>query len=214
MNKQILASWTVNNSVSMQKSPSAGREAEDFRCCKLEKPIRQKKLNLFHLMESDKEVQLEQKSDHFSIDSAISTLIPEFGILMDILNGVYGHNMSRLARIYSFPMLKLINGENKCLNRYKNKGDFEDTLSNKIKGYVINSLLDNEFSEFSFKLLSLKLKEKGFVKYPGKLNKMDYFRITIRGLLSPNDIELLVGSITEKLDELKKELKNVSIFSI
>jgi 2-aminoethylphosphonate-pyruvate transaminase len=52
-----------------------------------------------------------------------------------------------------------------------------------------------------------KLNEKGFVIYPGKLSKVDCFRIGNIGQLFPDDIQMLVDAIADVLRELKIDLR-------
>ena len=47
-----------------------------------------------------------------------------------------------------------------------------------------------------------KLNQKGFVIYPGKLSKVDCFRIGHVGQIHPDDVRGLLQAVDETLDEL------------
>jgi 2-aminoethylphosphonate-pyruvate transaminase len=52
----------------------------------------------------------------------------------------------------------------------------------------------------------MNLNEKGFVIYPGKLSKVDCFRIGNIGQVFPIDIQNLVDAIESVLHEMEIEL--------
>jgi len=79
---------------------------------------------------------------------------------------------------------------------------FKLYLPDDTRSYIITSFLYPSDTNFSFEEFYSKLNEKGFVIYPGKLSKVDCFRIGNIGQLFPNDIELLVDAIEDTLDEL------------
>jgi 2-aminoethylphosphonate-pyruvate transaminase len=63
--------------------------------------IRQKLLKLAHVESPEYEAVLMQGSGTFGIESAISSAIPSNGMLLNIVNGAYGHRISKIARIHS-----------------------------------------------------------------------------------------------------------------
>lgn len=83
---------------------------------------------------------------------------------------------------------------------------FKPFLQENIRSYIINSFLYPDHPDFSFDMFYSKLNEKGFVIYPGKLSKVDCFRIGNIGQLFETDIRMLVDAVEEVLYELKIEL--------
>ena len=84
---------------------------------------------------------------------------------------------------------------------------FKQYLPDNLRGYIITSFLYPSDPNFSFEMFYSKLNDKGFVIYPGKLSKVDCFRIGNIGHLFNNDIQMLVDAIEAVLYELKIELK-------
>jgi len=83
---------------------------------------------------------------------------------------------------------------------------FEMYLPASMRSYIITSFLYPDHPEFSFEKFYTHLNEKGFVIYPGKLSKVDCFRIGNIGQLYPADIQNLVDAIESVLHELNIEL--------
>jgi len=76
--------------------------------------IRHKLLDLAHVESPEYEAIIVQGSGTFGIESTISSAIPANGLLLNIINGAYGHRISQIARIHGIPLLELIYDEN-CL---------------------------------------------------------------------------------------------------
>ncbi len=74
--------------------------------------IGQKLLNLAHVESPEYEAVLMQGSGTFGIESAISSAIPANGMLLNIVNGAYGHRISKISRIHSIPLKEIIFEEN------------------------------------------------------------------------------------------------------
>ncbi len=87
----------------------------------------------------------------------------------------------------------------------KEKG-FITYLPESLRGYIITSFLFPSHPNFSFEMFYSKLNEKGFVIYPGKLSKVDCFRIGNIGHLFANDVKMLVSAIEDVLKELEIDL--------
>jgi len=85
---------------------------------------------------------------------------------------------------------------------------FKPFLPENIRSYIITSFLYPTHPNFSFEVFYSKLNEKGYVIYPGKLSKVDCFRIGNIGQLFFFDIQMLVDTIEKILFELKIELKD------
>jgi len=96
---------------------------------------------------------------------------------------------------------------NKLLVNEMKKAGFEIYLPDEIRSYIITSFIYPTHPNFSFEMFYSKLNEKGFVIYPGKLSKVDCFRIGNIGQLFPDDIQMLVDAIADVLRELKIDLR-------
>ncbi len=83
---------------------------------------------------------------------------------------------------------------------------FELYLPADLRSYIITSFLYPDHPDFSFEEFYSRLNEKGFVIYPGKLSKVDCFRIGNIGQLYPADIQKLVDAIESVLHESNIEL--------
>ncbi len=70
-------------------------------------------------------------------------------------------------------------------------------LPDEIRGYIITSFLYPEDINFSFNDFYRRLNEKGFVIYPGKLSKVDCFRIGNIGQIYPEDMINLTQAIKD-----------------
>jgi 2-aminoethylphosphonate-pyruvate transaminase len=86
---------------------------------------------------------------------------------------------------------------------------FRTYLPEHIRSYIITSFLYPDHPDFSFDVFYSKLNEKGFVIYPGKLSKVDCFRIGNIGQLFETDIRMLVDAVEEVLYELKIDLTEI-----
>jgi 2-aminoethylphosphonate-pyruvate transaminase len=86
---------------------------------------------------------------------------------------------------------------------------FKTFLPKSIRSYIITSFLYPDHPDFSFELFYSKLNEKGFVIYPGKLSKVDCFRIGNIGQLFETDMRMLVDAIEEVLYELRIGLTEI-----
>lgn len=73
---------------------------------------------------------------------------------------------------------------------------FKTLLSDDAQGPIITSFL-YPTKDFDFSTFYLRLKEKGFVIYPGKISDADTFRIGNIGDIYPKDIEALIMAIKE-----------------
>lgn len=74
--------------------------------------IRNKLLELAHVNNQDYDSVIMQGSGTFGIESVISSAVPDTGMLLNIINGAYGHRISKIARIHSIPLVELIYEEN------------------------------------------------------------------------------------------------------
>jgi 2-aminoethylphosphonate-pyruvate transaminase len=93
--------------------------------------------------------------------------------------------------------------------RYKNnytilsegmkKLGFKEYLEDGKRGYIITCFHYPTHPNFNFKDFYSALSEKGFVIYPGKLSKVDCFRIGNIGRINDLDIQNLLFSIQETL---------------
>ncbi|MDX2173695.1 MAG: 2-aminoethylphosphonate--pyruvate transaminase [Bacteroidota bacterium] len=79
----------------------------------------------------------------------------------------------------------------------------EEYLPREIQGHIINSFLYPKNNNFNFDNFYKKLNEKGCVIYPGKLSKVDAFRIGNIGQLYEEDMKYLVNCMEEILTKKK-----------
>lgn len=78
---------------------------------------------------------------------------------------------------------------------------FKQYLQPEIQGHIITSFLYPESPNFNFERFYQKLNDRGLVIYPGKLGKIDAFRIGNIGQIFPEDVKGLVKAIQEVLAE-------------
>jgi len=83
---------------------------------------------------------------------------------------------------------------------------FKVYLDDKIRSHIITSFYYPEDPNFSFESFYQKLNEKGFVIYPGKLSKVDCFRMGNIGQLFPEDIRALLKAVHETIKEMNLDL--------
>ncbi len=74
---------------------------------------------------------------------------------------------------------------------------FDTYLKDELQGYIITTFLFPKDKNFDFKLLYDELNIRGFVIYPGKLTKVDSFRIGNIGQLYKNNIDELLSVVRE-----------------
>ncbi|MGF1741391.1 2-aminoethylphosphonate--pyruvate transaminase [Vibrio profundum] len=72
---------------------------------------------------------------------------------------------------------------------------FEPLLGDDLHSPIITSFYSPTHSDYLFKEFYLRLKEQGFVIYPGKVSNADCFRIGNIGDVYPADIERLIGAV-------------------
>jgi 2-aminoethylphosphonate-pyruvate transaminase len=99
---------------------------------------------------------------------------------------------------------KRYSGNNSVLIEGMEKLGFKVFLHENIRSYIITSFLYPEHQNFDFEQFYSRLSEKGFVIYPGKLSKVDCFRIGNIGQISETDIRMLVDAVEEVLYEFIK----------
>ncbi len=86
---------------------------------------------------------------------------------------------------------------------------FKLYLSEKNQTPIIATFLTPNHSNFDFNIFYNRLKEKGFIIYPGKLTVVDSFRIGCIGDIHPDQLKGALSAIEEVLHELninKEEL--------
>ena len=79
---------------------------------------------------------------------------------------------------------------------------FREYLTPEHQGPIITAYHYPEHPAFSFQELYQRLSERGFVIYPGKLTKVDCFRIGTIGRMFPGDVYALLGAMEAVLAEL------------
>lgn len=91
---------------------------------------------------------------------------------------------------------------NAILIRGMEKLGFIVYLTPDVRSYIITSFLYPNHTNFSFEVFYSKLNEMGFVIYPGKLSKVDCFRIGNIGQLYPVDIQNLIDAVDNVIHEM------------
>jgi 2-aminoethylphosphonate-pyruvate transaminase len=79
---------------------------------------------------------------------------------------------------------------------------FEEYLPRELQGYIITSFLYPSHKNFSFDKFYSLLNNSNYVIYPGKLSKVDCFRIGNIGRITEMDIKDLMAAIECVLDEM------------
>jgi 2-aminoethylphosphonate-pyruvate transaminase len=97
--------------------------------------------------------------------------------------------------------MRYINNNFALTNGMKNLG-FRLYLTDDVRSHIITSFLYPDDPGFSFENFYSALKRKGFIIYPGKLSEAECFRIGNIGHIFQKDIENLIDSVKEVLDEL------------
>jgi 2-aminoethylphosphonate-pyruvate transaminase len=75
-------------------------------------------------------------------------------------------------------------------------------LDSAVQSYIITAFRFPEHPAFSFTQLYRVLSDRGFIIYPGKLTKVDTFRIGTIGRIFPTDIEQLTFVLELALKEM------------
>ncbi len=84
---------------------------------------------------------------------------------------------------------------------------FQEYLKPEHQGYMITSFRYPSHTNFQFEEFYARLGAKGFVIYPGKLSRVDCFRIGNIGHIFPADIRNLLDAIRDTLGEMQVTLQ-------
>lgn len=76
---------------------------------------------------------------------------------------------------------------------------FECLLERDLHSPIITSFISPDHQDYQFKTFYEKLKEQGFVIYPGKVSNADCFRIGTIGHVFPTDIEQLIVAVEKAM---------------
>ncbi|GEM81610.1 2-aminoethylphosphonate--pyruvate transaminase [Vibrio superstes] len=76
---------------------------------------------------------------------------------------------------------------------------FEPLLNEALHSPIITSFYSPAHSDYQFKAFYDRLKEQGFVIYPGKVSNADCFRIGNIGEVYPSDIERLIEAVEKAM---------------
>ncbi|MDN3016926.1 2-aminoethylphosphonate--pyruvate transaminase [Paenibacillus sp. BSR1-1] len=87
----------------------------------------------------------------------------------------------------------------KVLSEGMKKLQFKPILPDELQSPIITSFYYPDSENFDFKVFYQKLKEKGFVIYPGKVSALDTFRIGNIGDVHQKDIEALLQAIEQSI---------------
>jgi 2-aminoethylphosphonate-pyruvate transaminase len=84
---------------------------------------------------------------------------------------------------------------------------FQEYLKPGDQSYIIVSFRYPSHPRFDFLEFYSRLRDKGFVIYPGKTSKADCFRIGCIGRIFPSDMSTLLAAIRETLMEMQVDLR-------
>jgi 2-aminoethylphosphonate-pyruvate transaminase len=70
------------------------------------------------------------------------------------------------------------------------------------QGHIITSFRYPDHPKFKFEEFYSRLSDRGFVIYPGKLSKVDCFRVGSIGRIFPNDVRALLAAMGATLREM------------
>ena len=87
---------------------------------------------------------------------------------------------------------------------------FAEYLTPEDQGYIITSFRYPQHPNFRFEDFYNRLKDRGFVIYPGKVSNEDCFRIGTIGRIFPHDVAGILSAIGDVLSEMDIHLSNVS----
>jgi len=76
---------------------------------------------------------------------------------------------------------------------------FETLLPDEDQAPIITGFYNPEDDEYNFNTFYEKLKEKGFVIYPGKVTNVDSFRIGNIGHIMPKDMHVLIEAVASSM---------------
>ncbi len=79
---------------------------------------------------------------------------------------------------------------------------FTEYVPQPLQGYIITSYRFPSDPRFDFEKFYIRLSERGFVIYPGKVSDADCFRIGTVGRIFPSDVEALLSAIGAVMNEM------------
>jgi 2-aminoethylphosphonate-pyruvate transaminase len=110
--KLLFTPGPLTTSIEVKSAALTDLGSRDTEFISVVQHIRQKLLELAHVESPEYETIIIQGSGTFGIESVISSVIPEDGTLLNIINGAYGRRISQMARIHSIPLIELNFDEN------------------------------------------------------------------------------------------------------
>jgi len=79
---------------------------------------------------------------------------------------------------------------------------FEPFLDPKIQAPIIVTFHAPADARYNFRDFYARVRDKGFVLYPGKLTQVETFRVGCIGAIGPQEMRLAVHAIRDALDEM------------
>jgi 2-aminoethylphosphonate-pyruvate transaminase len=83
---------------------------------------------------------------------------------------------------------------------------FKTLLPDDVQSPIIVTFLAPDHPAYSFPELYRRVRDSGFILYPGKLTKIDTFRIGCIGAITVNDISRAVVAVSDALDAMGIQL--------
>ena len=87
---------------------------------------------------------------------------------------------------------------------------FRVYLDAAVQSCIITSFYFPDDPKFTFNEFYLRLSEKGFIIYPGKISQADTFRVGSIGRIFESDMRALLAGVRETIAEMGLELRRVS----
>ena len=113
MDKLLFTPGPLTTSMSVKEAMLHDYGSRDLFFINLVKEIRESLLTLGQVSkESGYEAVIMQGSGTFGVESVISSVIPQKGNLLILINGAYGERIARIAAIHKIPYQSLVFEEN------------------------------------------------------------------------------------------------------
>lgn len=113
MDKLLFTPGPLTTSPAVKEAMLRDLGSRDYEFIDTVNHIRTDLLRLAKVSKSDGfESVIIQGSGTFGIESVISSVIPQDGNLLTIINGAYGERISKIAEIHQIPQIKLVFPEN------------------------------------------------------------------------------------------------------
>lgn len=126
MDKKLFTPGPLTTSLSIKEAMLHDLGSRDFEFIQTVKFIRNELLNIAGVSKEDGyETVIMQGSGTFSIESVISSVIPDNAHLLILINGAYGERLARIAKTHKIKVSVIKTDE----NAFPSSEDLDETLS-------------------------------------------------------------------------------------